>query len=130
MYMYTLIFNVCIHACTCTCNCSFTHTHAHTLSLSLSPLSFPPPPPLSSGLFLKALYEESPFGNQECPSDILFTLDGNGRVTRLNMGKLVVRNKALHGGRRSQRVYRTTSRMTRKTSAEKRELDEVGFFVP
>ena len=107
------------------------HTHMHTLSLSLSlPSLSPPPPPLSSGLFLKALYEESPFGNQECPSDILFTLDGNGRVTRLNMGKLVVRNKALHGGRRSQRVYRTTSRMTRKTSAEKRELDEVGFFVP
>ena len=100
---------------------------SHTFNSSLTPPPSPPLPPLPSisGLFLKTPREESLFSPLECPSDVLFTIHSNGRVSRLHVGRLVLRNKALHSGRKTQLVSRTTSRIRRTTSSEKRELEQI-----
>jgi hypothetical protein len=80
------------------------------------------------GLFLKAENNESLFNSTESPSDALFTLDGNGRVARLSVGQLVVKNKALHGARRTQKlpkVHRAATLISRKTSSEARKMREI-----
>ena len=97
---------------------SLTHTHSHTHTLTLA----------HSGLFLKNEFDERLFSSLECPSEVLFTLDGRGRVAKLHAGKLVVKNKSLHVGKRTVKlgtVHRTVSRVTRTMSSVRREMEEI-----
>lgn len=82
------------------------------------------------GLFLKSQDNEQPFGVGESPCDALFAQETSGGLRRLSVGRLVVRNKALGGGRSSTRVTRRINRtinrpMKRTISEEGRHLEEI-----
>ncbi|XP_064387985.1 uncharacterized protein LOC135336189 isoform X2 [Halichondria panicea] len=83
------------------------------------------------GLFLKLRDSEQPFGLGESPCDVLFEMNINGELRRLPVGHLVVKNKALGGGRSTSRITRrwinrsTTHRPVRSVSDEGKKLEEI-----
>ncbi|CAI7997422.1 hypothetical protein GBAR_LOCUS2146 [Geodia barretti] len=82
----------------------------------------------NSGLFLKTDFDERLFSSCECPCDVLFTLHSNGQVVKLDAGRLVVKNKALHRGKMTvklPKVHRAMSLVSRTMSIERREMEEI-----